>query len=183
MSDKFQQAKIHARSHIEWHFNNGFFPVLYPSIFKTEQLGAHKLDFDWYTAWKNSDHDHEAFEALKRYCSFQIRHRRKLPNELTIWTANVLDEILKPPARNSSGAKKKPKIMKIYLGLLIYNLCKIYDLNPTRNSLTMAKVCAVDAVIEAIKELPKSYNIKPSSYSGLVDAFYYAKDSYENVSK
>ena len=182
MNDTFEQAKNHARSHIEWHFDEGLFPYIYPNIFKTGQLGADKEGFDWEHALDKSKHDHEAFEALKRYCSLQIRRQIKLPRELEIWIANVLDEICVQPSRKT-GAKEKPDAMKFYLGQLIIHLCREYGLKPTRNPLTKTKKCAVDAVLKAIEELPQSYDIKPRSFSGLVEAYYTAKKSNENVSK
>lgn len=181
-NNSFEQAKNHARSQIEWYFDEGYFPDIFPSIFRTLELGAYKEDFDWQTALKESIHDYEAFEALKRHCSFNIRNQIKLPRELEIWLANFLDEICIQPSRNV-GAKKKPDAMKFYLGQLIIHLCRDYQLKPTRNPETKAKNCAVDAVLKAIEELPQSYDIRPRSYSGLVEAYYSAKKSNENVSK
>jgi len=182
MKDTFEKAKNHARSHIEWHFDKGFFPYIYPSVFRTGQLGADKEGFDWQTALNQSKHNQDAFEALKRYCSFKIRSQIKLPRELEIWVANVLDEICVQPS-GKPGANEKPEAMKLYLGQLIFHLCKDYGLKPTRNPLTKTKKSAVDAVLRAIEELPQSYDIRPRSFSGLVGAYYLAKKSNESVAK
>ena len=102
-----------------------------------------------------------------------MRLQNELPRKLQIWVANVLDGICKrPPA--PSGAPKKPEAMKFYLGHLVYFNCKDFGLNPTKNP-----NCAVSAVLQAIKEVPEARDMRPTSYSGLVEAYYQAKDIHE----
>ena len=181
MDDTFDLAKQHAISHIKWHYDQGYFPDIYPSIFRAGHLGADKSDFDWEAAHNKSVSDHEAFEALQRYCARQMRLQNELPRKLQIWVANVLDGICKrPPAPR--GAPKKPEAMKFYLGQLIYFICKNFGLNPTKNPETNNSNCAVSAVLEALREIPEARDMRPNSYSGLVEAYYQAKASQE-VSK
>lgn len=178
MNDNFNRAKQHAISHIKWHYDQGYFPDIYPSIFRAGHLGVDKPEFDWENALEKSTSDHEAFEALQRYCARQIRTQKQLPRKLQIWVANTLDEICKRPAA-PRGAPKKPEAMKFYLGQLIYFICQDFGLNPTKNPEAKNSNCAVSAVLEAIKEVPAARHIRPNSYSGLVEAYYLAKASHE----
>lgn len=82
MDDTFDLAKQHAISHIKWHYDQGYFPDIYPSIFRAGHLGADKSDFDWEAAHNKSVSDHEAFEALQRYCARQMRLQNELPGKL-----------------------------------------------------------------------------------------------------
>ena len=97
-----------------------------------------------------------------------------LHRKLREWIARILEDRQSPPRRNVK-AKKTGKQHNFLLAALVKEVSLKFILNPTRNAESKIKQSACDAVAMAIKKLPIERQLKPASYSRLVEDYLHAE--------
>jgi len=175
MSDNFERAVEYCYNYLNNLFEKEITRKDIESMSRSEMLGVFDNDFDWHTALAKSNKDYDAYDSLKRHCAYKIRTEQTLHRKLLEWVARILED-RQPPPRRKEKAKQTGKKHNFLLAALVKEVSLKFNLNPTRNAESKVKQSSCDAISVAIKKLPIERQLKPASYSRLVEDYLHAEN-------
>ncbi|WP_368343664.1 hypothetical protein [Pelagovum sp. HNIBRBA483] len=173
MNDNFNLAIKFAKQELQGFYDRGNSFSALNQKGRSEILGVFSDDFDWQANLRNSAEDFHSFDSVKRYCAHLIRAEKKIPDELKLWIADVLEGIRPTPSR-SRGPMETGLENNMLIPRLVEKVAVHFGLMRTRND-ESPPLSACDAVHQAIVQTSKATDIKSRQYRTIKQAYLAAK--------